>query len=62
MKINIIDENNFVIFLNKSLYKELNIENQENLEANFKNIFRKLKERYQIDVNGYYNITVYKDC
>ncbi len=61
MKINIIDENNFVIFLNKFLCKEINLDDQDNLEDNLRNIFTKLKERYKMDVNGYYNITVYQD-
>ena len=58
MKVSIENENNFIVFLNNNKF---NLQDNDELETRFKNIFNQIKLRYDIDVNGYYNIVVYKD-
>ena len=58
MKVSIEDENNFIVFLNN---KKFCLDDKDDLEQQFKSIFNDIKLRYQFDVSGYYDITVYKD-
>lgn len=59
MKLNIIDENNIIIFLSKLYTKDSIKFDKENLEIYFKKIFKKLQNNFDIKINGYYNINVY---
>ena len=61
MKVNIIDDNNIIVFLNKFYIKNIDFNNRENIEKNFRNIFLKLKHVYGLDIKGYYNIDIYMD-
>ena len=61
MKIEIHDELHFVIYLNQYHMKEVNLHNKDTLEKYFKSLFSLLSKNYDIDVMGYYNITVYLD-
>lgn len=58
MKVSIEDENNFIVFLNN---KKFDFEEKEELEEQFRSIFKQIKQRYKFDVSGYYEISVYKD-
>lgn len=58
MKVSIENENNFIVFLNN---KKFDFQDKENLENHFRDIFNQIKNRYKIEVNGYYDIVVYKD-
>lgn len=61
MKVNIIDDDNIIVFLNKFYIKNIDFKNRDNIEKNFKNIFLKLKHVYGLDIKGYYNINIYMD-
>lgn len=61
MKINIIDDNNIIVFLNKFNIKNIDFKNRENIEKNFRNIFLKLKHVYGLNIKGYYSINIYMD-
>lgn len=61
MKIEHIDENNIIVFLNKFKMKEKIALSSSYLHDYFKNLFQKLKNNYQIDISGYYSITLYQD-
>lgn len=61
MKINIIDDDNIIVFLNTINLKELDFSNKEELEIKFKDLFLKLKYIYNINIKGYYNINIYID-
>ena len=61
MKVNIIDDNNIIVFLNKFYIQNIDFSNRENIEKNFRNIFLKLKYVYGLDIKGYYNIDIYMD-
>ena len=58
MKVIINSNDNFILFFNK-LNEELNL--NDNYEEEFKNIFLKLKNYYNINIYGFYNIFVYID-
>ena len=53
----VIDNNKFVVFLNK----KFDLDDKIKLEKYFKELFHKLKNKYNIEVNGYYNIDIYAD-
>lgn len=53
----VIDNNKFIVFLNK----KFDLEDKSKLEKYFKDLFHRLKNKYNIEVNGYYNINVYAD-
>lgn len=61
MKVNIIDDDNIIVFLNKFNTKNIDFDNKENIEKNFRKIFLKLKYIYNLNIRGYYNINIYKD-
>ncbi|HHW68842.1 MAG TPA: hypothetical protein GX747_00685, partial [Tenericutes bacterium] len=52
MKININDENNIVIFLNKENIKKMDFEDKEQLEIYFRELFNTLNSDYNIKVSG----------
>jgi len=57
----IIDDNKIIVFLNKKETQGLDFNNENKLESYFKSLFLKLKELYDIEIIGYYNIDIYKD-
>ena len=61
MKVDIIDENNIIVFLNQFFTKDMNFLDKDLLEEQFKNLFLKLKDIYNIEINGYYDINIYID-
>ena len=61
MKVNIIDDNNIIVFLNKFNIRNIDFKNRENIEKHFRNIFLKLKHIYGLNIKGYYNINIYID-
>ena len=61
MKIERIDENTIIVFLNKLKIKEELLSSSSYLETYFRSIFKLLKDKYQININGYYHITLYQD-
>lgn len=61
MKIERIDENNIIVFLNKIKIKEKLLLSSVYLEKYFRSLFQLLKSKYQININGYYAVTLYQD-
>lgn len=61
MHIEIIDDFNMIIYLNNNHIKSIDFNKKEDLENYFKTLFVKLREHYDIDINGFYNINAYKD-
>ena len=61
MKVNIIDDNNIIVFLNKFNIKNIDFKNKDCIEKNFRNIFLKLKRIYELNIKGYYTINAYID-
>lgn len=61
MKVSIIDDNNIIVFLNAFNIKNIDFNNKENIEKNFRELFLKLKYIYNLNIKGYYNINIYID-
>lgn len=61
MKINFFNEDNITIQLNDFYITELDLEQKDNLEQYFKQLFLRLHQFYGIKIKGYYNIIVYHD-
>lgn len=61
MKVDIIDENNIIVFLNQFFIKDMNFLDKNLLEDQFRKLFLKLKDIYNIEINGYYDINIYID-
>lgn len=61
MKLVFCDESNLILFLNNLSIQKIQFEDREELEMYFRNLFLKLKDSYQIVINGYYQIDIYLD-
>lgn len=61
MKIELLDEDTIIVFLNKVREKEKLLLSSNYLEKYFRSLFQTLKNKYQININGYYNIVLYQD-
>lgn len=60
MHIEVVDNFNMIIYLN-SAHSKLISNNKEDVQECFKNLFSKLKDYYNININGFYNIKAFKD-
>ena len=54
-------DNKIVVFLNKKEIINLDFNNEEKLEDYFKSLFKKINNKYAIELNRYYDIDVYND-
>lgn len=61
MKILINDENNIIIFLNKIICYDLDLNDKDDLEDYFKKLFQNLKNNYNLNLNGYLILDIYID-
>lgn len=59
MKIEMFDLNNITIYLNKEYLSIINFNFEENVEKEFKKLFLKIKDIYNLKIKGYYEVTVY---
>ena len=55
----IVDNNKFIVFLNKD--ENIDFDNKTKMEKYFKDLFFKIKNKYNVDISGYYNIDIYID-
>lgn len=60
MKIDIIDDK-IILYIKKDIIGDLNFENLDDLEDYFKDLILNLKNVYNINISGFYNISVYID-
>lgn len=60
MKVEVIS-NGYIIYLNQFNLIDIDFKNMDILEDSFKKLLKKLNNYYHIDINGYYNISVYVD-
>ena len=59
MKLKIIDENNFILFIiDKNIIPKLE---EKELSDYLKEIFLRIKNKYNIEIYGYYDVTIYVD-
>lgn len=61
MHIDIIDDLNIIIILQNSKIKGIDFTDKNDLQEYFKDLFVNLKNNYNININGYYYINVFKD-
>ena len=61
MNIKFIDEITFDIYIKKDLIDNIDFNNKDDLEKYLKKLFKILKDKYNILIEGFYDITVYKD-
>ena len=61
MNIKFIDEITFDIYIKKDLIDNIDFNNKDDLEKYLKRLFKILKDKYNILIEGFYDITVYKD-
>lgn len=59
MKLEVLNLNNIVFYLNKDYLNSINFNINENVEQEFKKLFIKLKNIYNLNLNGYYEVIVY---
>lgn len=57
----IVEDKKIIVFLNSNEVKKLCFEDDEKLEEYFKNLFLKLNRKFDIELNGYYEVQIYKD-
>ena len=60
MKIDIINDNEFVIYLYKNI-DDFDFKNEICVEECLRKLFIKLNDYYGIKIEGYYNVDVYID-
>ena len=61
MSIKYIDELTFDIYIKKEFINNIDFNKQENIENYLKEIFKKLNQKYNLCVDGFYNVYIYKD-
>ncbi len=61
MSIKFISDLIFDIYLKKELINKINFNDKDDLEKYLKKLFKILKKKYNITVEGFYDITVYID-
>lgn len=61
MSIKFIDNLILDIYLKKYLVNNIDFKSQEDLEKYLKNLFKLLKSKYDITIEGFYEISVYVD-
>ena len=61
MSIKFIDDLTFDICIKKELINNIDFNNKTELEKYLKKLFKILKNKYNIKIEGFYNITVYID-
>lgn len=61
MHVEIIDDFKMIIYLNNMQINSVDFNKKEDLQEYFKKLFRNLKNFYNMNINGFYNINVYKD-
>lgn len=61
MSIKFIDSLTLDIYIKKELIDNIDFKNKEDLEDYLKKLFKTLKDKYNIEIVGFYDITVYID-
>ena len=59
MKVEVIDELNFVLYLNNKYLDKVNFNDKDEIEVYLKKIFSKLKQKFNNDISGFFEITIY---
>jgi len=57
----IVEDKKIIVFLSKDEVNDICFEDDEFIEKYFKDLFLKLNKKYDIELNGYYDVKIYKD-
>ena len=61
MSIKLIDDLTLDIFVKKEILNNVDLKEKQNVENYLKKLFKTLKNKYNIIIEGYYNINIYID-
>ena len=61
MRVKFIDDLTLDIYIIKEVINKVDLKNKEELEKYLKKLFKTLKYNYNIEISGFYDITVYID-
>ena len=61
MKVEKLDDDKLIVFLNNFYLKKNSFSLKNNLEKYFKELFIKLNQFYDIEIKGFYDISIYQD-
>ena len=61
MRLEKLNDDNLIVFLNKIYINKYKLSIKDNLEDYFRNLFKILSDYYNIEIRGYYNIKIYED-
>jgi len=59
MKLELFNLNSMIVYLNNKYLKKIDFDLKNNVEQQFKRLFVKIKNIYNIEMNGYYEVVVY---
>lgn len=59
MKLELFNLNNLTVYLNNKYLEKIKFDLKNNVEQQFKRLFIKIKNIYNIEMSGYYEVTVY---
>jgi len=59
MKLELFNLESITIYLSNDYLKQMNFNIKENVEKQFKKLFIKIKDIYNINMSGYYEVIVY---
>ena len=59
MKVEVVDELNFILYLNNKYLDNVDFSNKQEIELYLKKIFSKLKQKFDNDISGFFEITIY---
>ena len=59
MKLELFNLNNLTVYLNNEYLEKINFDINKNVEQQFKKLFTRIKNIYNIDMFGYYDVTIY---
>lgn len=57
----IFQDDKIIVFLRRTAVHNFDLHDEDKLEQYFKDLFLSLKKRYDLEINGYYNVDVYFD-
>ena len=61
MSIRVIDDLTLDIFVKKEILNDIDLKEKKNVEIYLRELFKTLKNKYNIVIEGYYNINIYID-
>lgn len=61
MKLKVVVDNNIIVFLTKSYIENIDLTSKRVLESYLNKLINKIKNKYDLDITGFYNVKIYID-